>query len=739
MSVSHQPSDTVPRMLQQALSYYQAGKPLEAETACQKILAIDSGNAQALHLMGIICLSTGRHEAAAGFFERAIGIKKNDPLFYYHLGLALQNLKKLDAALAKFSKAAALKPDYADAHIKSADIFKEQGKFHEAELALKRVIALDPHNAALYHNIGWILDKQGKVDEAALMYQKSISLNPYLPEPYNNLGIIFNARKNFDEAEKMYRQAIALRPGYAEAHHNLGDVLSEKKPDEAAQHYVQAITHNPYLVQPYINLGKVFRKLGLVNEAIALHEQALALHPDHAQLLTRLVDYIYNACAWDKLGDYEAQLLKMVREKRGDISPFTVLCLPSSTAEDQLICARAYDGGKEQPPQAQFKHKPRKSLAGKTDGRIKIGYLSSDFQEHATAYLMAELFERHDRARFHITAYSYGPDDNSDMRKRLVKAFDSFIDLSNLSDHAAAQKIYDDGVDILIDLKGGATKDARIGILGYRPAPVQVNYIGYPGTTGVNFIDYIIADRFIIPEDQQHFYSEKVICLPDCYQPNDTHRKIAETVPTRTACGLPEQGFVFCSFNGSYKITPQVFDIWMRLLQKVPGSVLWLLEVNLAVKAHLRQQAERRGVDPDRMIFSYRVPLPEHLARHRLADLFLDTLPVNAHTTTSDALWAGLPVLTCAGRTFASRVAGSLLTAAGLAELITYSLEDYEALALKLAQNPAQLAEIRQKIERTRLQMPLFDIERFTGNLEKSYQRMWDIWQAGNGPKPFTV
>jgi predicted O-linked N-acetylglucosamine transferase (SPINDLY family) len=256
---------------------------------------------------------------------------------------------------------------------------------------------------------------------------------------------------------------------------------------------------------------------------------------------------------------------------------------------------------------------------------------------------------------------------------------------------------------------------------------------------GASFIDYIIADRFVIPEDQEKYYSEKVICLPNCYQSNDTKRKISTTMPTRLSCGLPEQGFVFCCFNANYKITPQVFDIWMRLLQKIPGSVLWLYETNFSVKGNLKKEAESRGIDPARIIFFSSAPLPEHLARHRLADLFLDTLPCNAHTTTSDALWAGLPVLTCVGSTFAGRVAGSLLKAANLPELITYSLEDYEALALELAQNPARLTAIRQKLQRTRLQVPLFDIERFTKNLEKAYQKMWWIRQSGEAPRAFTV
>jgi len=422
----------------------------------------------------------------------------------------------------------------------------------------------------------------------------------------------------------------------------------------------------------------------------------------------------------------------MVRQNRDGIFPF-ILLATAATAEDQLTCASSFSRRKEQSQQALFKHPLKKS-----GDRIKIGYLSPDFRNHALGHLIVELFERHDRTRFSITGYSYGPDDGSLLRKRLFKAFDNVVDMRSLSDTDAAQRIYDDGVDILIDL-AGYTSDVRMGILAYRPAPIQISFLGYPGTTGASFIDYIIADRFIIPKDQEKFYSEKVVCLLDCYQPNDTHRQIAERMPTRKDCDLPEQGFVYCCFNANYKITPQVFDIWMRLLQKVPSSVLWLFESNNSVKENLRQKAQRCGINPDRVIFAPKMAPSEHLARHQLADLFLDTVPINAHTTASDAIWSGLPVLTCVGSTFAGRVAGSLLKAADLPELITYSLEEYEALALQLAQNPEQLSAIRQKLEQTRLLMPLFDIEKYTRNIEKAYNNMWNIWQSGSGHKEFTI
>ena len=721
-------------VLEAALSYYKSGQFLVAEEMYRKILQDDPKNALCLNMLGNIAVRAGRSDEAIELLNKAIQIKKNNPGFYYDLASALQGAGRLDEALLKYKKSLTLKPDYIEARFKIGNLLKEQGKLDEAELIYKRIISANPDLATVYYNLGLVLKQQSKLDEAVLIYQKAITLKPDMAEAYNNLGVVFNDQKKPGEAVKMYRQAISLKSGYAEAHNNLGDILSDQgRPDEAAVHYTAAITSNPGLVKPYIGLGVAFRKLGLRNEAISLYEQALIPHPRNPELLTRLVDLIYHTCAWRKMGSYETQLLELVRQNSVGISPFTILGT-SSTAEDQLLCSRSFSRDKERPPQDLFTHK-----LGKSNKRIKIGYLSSDLQEHATAYLMAGLFEKHDRSRFDVTAYSYGPDDASPMRARLVKAFDSFIDLSNLSDHAAAQKIYDDGIDILIDLKGGATKDSRIGIPSYRPAPIQVNYLGYPGTMGVSFIDYIIADRFIIPKDNERFYSEKVICLPDCYQPNDVRREIADTTPPREACGLPESGFVFCCFNGNYKITLPVFNIWMRLLKAVPGSVLWLLEPDPSAKENIKEEAELRGVDSKRIIYAPFMPTSQHLARYRLADLFLDTLPINAHTTASDALWAGLPVLTCAGTTFAGRVAGSLLKAAELPELITYSLEEYEALALQLSQNPSRCLEMRRKLLQTHQRMPLFDIEKFTKNIEKSYQTMWDIWQDGKSPKPFTV
>ena len=371
--------------------------------------------------------------------------------------------------------------------------------------------------------------------------------------------------------------------------------------------------------------------------------------------------------------------------------------------------------------------------------RIRVAYLSGDFREHPVGYLTAGLFEHHDKARFETTAISFGADRDSPMRDRIKGAFENFIDVGRQSDHDIADLVRRLEIDIAVDLMG-FTIHNRLGVLARRPAPIQVNYLGYSGTMGADCFDYILADATVIPEEQRAFYSEQVVWLPDCYLVNDDRRAIAERTPTRRECGLPEEGFVFCCFNNSYKLGPTTFAVWMWLLAAMPASVLWLSEANVTAQANLRRAAEQRGVAAERLIFAPRLPdVAEHLARQRQADLFLDTLPYNAHTTASDALWAGVPVLTCPGATFAGRVAASLVKAVGLDELIAPSLADYEARALALARDPARLAALRQKLARNRITAPLFDTERSTRNIEAAYATMVDIWRRGESPRSFSV
>ena len=414
------------------------------------------------------------------------------------------------------------------------------------------------------------------------------------------------------------------------------------------------------------------------------------------------------------------------------VSPFTLLGYDSTPAL-HLACARAYATSRFPRPATALRGGTRPDR-----DRLRIAYLSANFNRHAMAYLMVNLFERHDRSRFEIIGVSFGVDDESPIRARVAAAFDRFVDVRTLGDRDVAKLLADMEIDIAVDIMG-YTQDGRPGILSHRPAPVQVNYLGYPGTMGTDFIDYIMADAVTVPSGEEAFYTEKVVRLPGCYQVNDRERPIAEATPTRTEAGLPERGFVFCSFNNNYKITAPLFDVWMRLLSSVDVSVLWLLGGNETVEANLRREAAGRGVDPARLVFAPRMEQGEHLARHRLADLFLDTLPYNAHTTCSDALWAGLPVLTCRGDAFPGRVAASILQAARLPELVTANLTEYAAMAKWLAEDAGLLHEIRQRLAENRLASPLFDTDLSRRHIEAAYRRMWHIHQRGGKPESFDV
>jgi protein O-GlcNAc transferase len=458
----------------------------------------------------------------------------------------------------------------------------------------------------------------------------------------------------------------------------------------------------------------------------------LAIDPRHPHALGPLAFYRLMLCDWSKVEEFEAKLKRALDDERAVVEPFPLLVYPIGPA-DQLRHTRRF-----------VRHcipaMPRLARAPKTriGEKIRLAYLSADFRNHATAWLAAELFELHDRSRFEELGVSYGVDDGSETRRRLVEAFDQFHDVALRSDREVAELLLDLDVDIAVDLKGH-TQHGRPAILAYRPAPVQVSYLGYPATMGVDFIDYILADRIVLPLDQQDSYSEMIVHLPNCYQINDSKREIAAEAPTRAAVGLPETGFVFCSFNNSYKLTPQFFDVWMRLLRQVEGSVLWLLGTSEAATRNLCNEARARGVDASRLVFAPKTQISKHLARHRLADVFLDNLPVNAHTAASDALWVGLPVLTCMGESFVGRVAASLLSAVGLPELVTRSLDEYEALALQLATDPARIASIRQKLKANRPTCPLFDTDRLRRDIERAYVTMWEIARRGEPPRSFAV
>jgi protein O-GlcNAc transferase len=719
------------QLLRQALAAHRRGAITEAAPLYRRVLEIAPTNNVACTNLAAIATQAGDFDEAETMFRRAVELKPDAAEAHYNLGFILQERGKLDAAIEVYRRALALRPDMPQACTNLGVALQHQGKLDDAVAAFRQAIAGNPNHADAYFNLGAVLRLQDHVDEAAAAYRRVIELDPSHASARNNLALILSEAGELSAAQVLQRQAVGLWPDYAEGHNNLGALLlDQSRPQQALDALRVAVKLKPDYPEAYLNMGNALRELGSLAEAIDAYRRAIELRPTYAEALAQLVYHRARACDWSDAGA-EGTLLSAVRQNAARIPPF-MLIPTAATAADQLICARKWVEHFAVPEQQVFQHH-----AAPRAGPLRIGYLSSDFHDHATAYLIAELIERHERERFEIHGYSYGPDPNGAMRTRLVSAFDRFTDIDALPHRDAAARIRADDIDILVDLKGH-THRARPKILAFRPAPVQVNYLGFPGTMGAPFIDYIVADDFIVPRDRRTPYAEKLAYLPDCYQPNDTRREIA-AAPGRAACGLPAQGFVFCAFNNSFKITPAFFAVWMRLLHQVPGSVLWLLESNALVRRNLTAAAAAAGVDPGRLMFAPMLPHGQHLARHRHADLFLDTLPCNAHTTASDALWAGLPVLTCAGETFAGRVAGSIVRAAGLAEMVTNSPRDYEALALELARDPARLAAIRSRLCAGRKNLPLFDMAKRTRDLEALYARMAETWRSGQPAIPITL
>jgi predicted O-linked N-acetylglucosamine transferase (SPINDLY family) len=663
--------------------------------------------------------------AAIACFRRALQINPLDALTLSNLGTVHFEQGELAEANECFRQALGVDPQFVAAHYNLGRVLQQQGRLAEATQHYQDAARIQPDFALAHYNLGIVLQEQGRPAEAARCYREALRSTPDFALAHGNLGSALILQGRFAEAENCLRHALRLDPRFALAHHNLAIALQEQgRLVEATRCFRDALALDPNHADTHYYLGNALVKQGELAEAITCYERALQLKPHDLTYQISLIHQRQHACDWHGLANLTRQVIETVETggapaSGGGVPPFAFLTLHTpTTPRQQLLCARRKSSGYAQLQGRRPALPPRGARS-----HITLGYLSADFYDHPTTSLIAELFEQHDRGKFRVHGYSLGPDDRSAIRQRLARGFDQFVDLQHTSFQDAAQRIADDGVDILIDLNGHAG-DARPPILVLRPAPIQVHYLGYPGTTGAPYLDYILVDDFIVPPDQQPFFTEQLVHLPGCYQINDRQRQIAADTPQRSNCGLPAEGFVFCNFNNSYKITPALFAVWMNLLKAVPGSVLWLLEANAPAAANLRREAEARGVDAQRLVFAPKRPGAEHLARHRLADLFLDTFAVNAHTTASDALWAGCPVLTLAGETFVSRVAGSLLRAVGLPELVTTSCADYEALALHLARNTQVLADLRTRLEANLARTPLFDSTLFARNLEKVFTVM---------------
>jgi protein O-GlcNAc transferase len=737
-TVTNRPFSAAPRPLQrheafrQALALHDQGRQLESENLYQMVLAADDRHFGALNGMGLLRLQQSKFEDAARLFRRAVKLDKNSAHAQFHLGVALTGLKRPEEAVRHYERAVALAPRLAEAHNNLGYALQLLGRDKQAIAHYERALAIRPDYAEARNNLGNVLHLLGRDEEAIAHYERALAIRPDYAEAHWNIGNALQALGREEDAVGRYESALAAKPDYADAHRRLADALCAlKRDEEAIAHYDKALAIRPDHVDALVARGNALRKLDRYDEAMASFEKALSINPENPSAFNELARAA-DACDWARTAKISRELVARVDAGKLAISPFIFLGYCSDPAL-QLACARAF-----------IRHKvptlpPRlcKTPVRRHD-KMRIAYVGTGFHNHPMAHLTTELFELHDRSRFEVLGVSIGPKDNSDFRARLIRALDQFHDVPSRGDRDIAMLLHDLEVDIAID-RSGYVVNARPGIFAYRPAPIQVNYLGYPGTLGADFYDYVIADPIVLPFDQQAFFTEKIVHLPECYQANDSTRAISAETPTRQEMELPERAFVFCCFNDTYKITASVFDIWMRLLKQIDGSVLWLFRKNAAVETNLRQEAAARGIDPARLVFAGRLKLEQHLARHRLADLFLDTLPYNAHTTGSDALWVGLPLLTCRGDSFAGRVAASLLVAVGLPELATDNFEEYEALALRLAKDPLLLRSFRQRLNQNRLTYPLFDTDRYRRHLEAAFTNMWELWQRGERPRSFTV
>jgi predicted O-linked N-acetylglucosamine transferase (SPINDLY family) len=646
--------------------------------------------------------------------------------------LAMLHAEQRDwtVAIEMFRRAAGLRPEFPDAQYNLAVALSMAARHEEAAKHYEQILQVNPRHLDARNNYAASLLASARALDALHQYDQLIALSPASADAYNNRGMALEHLRRFDQALSDYDKAIALRPDFPQACVNRGNVLvGLRRPDDALASYRKAVALKGDFADAYNNIGNIHSDHGRYEEALEAYDQALALKVDDSEARSMRLYAKMHLCDWSNFKGECSSVISSI--KRGaPVYPFTILAF-SSSLDEQLRCARLFS--KKYPLSA------RPLWRGETyrHDRIRVAYVSTDFRQHAVASILAGMFENHDRSKFEVTAISIGPDDGSEMRQRLQRAFEHFVDAQELTDDEIAARTREGEIDILIDLNG-YTAGARFGIFARRAAPIQVGYLG--GTRGADYIDYLIADRTIVTPAQRPYYAEKMVYLPDSFQPVDDKRIVSDRVYSRAELGLPEKGFVFCCFNNSYKIVPRNFDSWMRILKRVDGSVLWLREDKATASANLRKEAEARGIAGERVVFAQRMPsIEEHLGRHRSADLFLDTLPFNAHTTADDALWAGLPVLTHIGEALPGRVGASLLRAVGLPEMIAATEEKYEKIAIELASDPARLEAIKAKLARNRLTTPLFNTALFTRHMEGAFLMIYRRWQAGWSPSDINV
>ena len=685
--------------IRNAFDLHRGGRLAEAERLYDEILRADPRHLDALFLLGSLHFQRGDWTAALARFDQALAIKPDMLDALAARGAALSSLDRHQEALAAYDRALSVRPGHLQA-------LNNRGN---ALLALKRD------------------------SEAVASYDKALAIKPDYPDTWRNRGTALLQLSRLGEALASFDRATDLQPDFADAWEDrAGTLMRLGRHEDAVAAYDRAIALKPDNPDLLYNRGNALSILKRYEEAIRDCEKLLRVKPDYPYARGVLVHSKLQCCDWRFLDEEKTKIGAALEAGKRVVSPFNLKALSDSPSE-HLRCAQLWVAH-EVPPSSM----PLWRGARYRHDRIRLAYVSADFNNSAVATLMAGVFEHHDRSRVETVAAAFGSADKTPMRLRLESAFEHFIDLRGQSDLEIATRLRDMEIDIAVDLMG-FTGECRSAVFAHRPAPVQVNYLGFPGTMGAPYIDYIVADQTVIPEDQQHAYAEKIAFLPDCYLPSDATRAVAKRPPRREA-HLPDKGFVFASFNNSYKFSAPIFDIWMRLLRAVEDSVLWLPQNNASAMRNLAREAQARGVTAERIVFAPPISAPdEHLARLSLADLFLDTLPYNAHTSACDALWAGVPLLTLMGNSFAGRAAASALKAVGLPGLIAHTPDAYEAMASSLARNPAALAELRAKLAHNRRVSPLFDTARFTRHLETAFETMWTRHQEGEPPASFAV
>ncbi|BEI36383.1 tetratricopeptide repeat protein [Polynucleobacter sp. HIN7] len=710
--------------------YTQRGNYPDALKFLNDSLRILPKNPLTLSNLGNVYASLKNFENAIEFYKKSIKVNPNYVEAWSNVGNALQEIDCFEEAITHYDKALSLRPDFAEAWSNKGNALQALKRFEEAVIHYDKALSLNPNYAEAWSNKGNALQELKRLDEAIAHYDKALSLKPSYLKGYIGKGNTLVELKRFEEAVIYYDKALEFKPDYAEAHSAKGNALYELKLfDAAIDHHNKALKLKPDYAAGWINKGVTVNELGDYDEAIVCFSQALNLKPDVFWVDGYLIHAKMKICNWSELSTHLESISEKIMGNQKVIRPFALLSL----VDDPVLHKKAAH------TYVQYYFSSNSELGSipkySKKERLRIAYFSPDFRTHPVSHLTSELFELHDRSRFEVIAFSLQKTPPGDqMNVRLRNVFDHFIEVNQLSDLEVAKLARHLEIDIAIDL-AGHTQHSRGGIFSYRAAPIQVNWLGYPGTTGIKFIDYLVADRTIIPISEQHMYSEKIAHLPNTYMVDDSKRTPSDRIFTREECGLPRNRFIYCCFNNDFKFNPFILDCWARILLATQNSVLWISENNRNFQKNILAEFENRDIEPSRIIFAGRVDsMGDYLARYRLADLFLDTYPYGAHTTAIDSLKAGVPILTLMGQSFASRVAASLLNTIGLGELITFSQEEYEALAIDFAMAPNKLEDVKLKL-RDNLQItPLFNTSLFAKNLEAIYLKMYDHYQLDLEP-----